>query len=312
MKHAFLFLFVACEALIVSAIQTAEEYAHSLEERFLEGEPAVSIRECFMTNGAFTAYDILPYCYMFEPDTNDLEVAISAFEKKVAFLQCIYSRDYRFMPQAFFTNVLYPFEGKLADLRHRTFRYARINVGSLLATNLNARLSLAEYAYIRNVDGFINASEKLGHPRKYVDSFLHNNTSFDGRSRELANFAAYGIPFEELVAELSTNRSVRANENFRHAISQGSGFSTNNILSAVCNIRRKNNALKIIVQSCMLKTNETNRALSTMYSSTLTNVYDHYEAAPPSALGLSQEEKEEWLGNLREAIEIYTSSTPFK
>lgn len=313
MKCALSLLLAFCGAIAVLAeVPTAEQYAHVLENRFLNGESAESIRVSFETNGIFTAYDVLPYCYMFEPDTNNLDAAINAFEKKVSFLRCVYSRNHRFMSQDFFDEVLRPFEGKIASIRSWAFRYACLHDGDPSATNLNTRMYLAELDYVRNVDGFINAKEKIGTPRKYVESFLHNNTAFEGRSHELANFAAYGIPLEDIFAELSTNRNVKANENFRHAMYQEISFPSNNILAAERIIRRKNNVLRLIASSCMLKTNWANRALSATYCSNLTNVYNNYVAASPQSLGLTPEEKEEWLENLREAIEIYTKSSPFR
>ncbi len=302
---------MAYGAVGVLAVSTPEEYAHLLEARFHAGESAASIRTSFMTNGIFTAYDILPYCYIFDPDTNDLAAAVSCFEKKVEFLQSVYSRDHRFMPQNFFDEVLGPFESKISDLRRVVFRYARINTGIPIATNLSTRLSLAEYAYIRNANGFINARERFGHPRKYVDCFLHNNTAFKGRERELANYQAYGIAFDDLVAELSTNRTVKANENFRHAITEDVSFATDNLLAAERNIRRKNNVLKIITLSCMFKTNELNRSLSYTYCSSLTNLYAQYEDRSPESLNLTIEDKTNLMRQLREAIEIYTIDNPF-
>ena len=64
MKCALSLLLAFCGAIAVLAeVPTAEQYAHVLENRFLNGESAESIRVSFETNGIFTAYDVLPYCY---------------------------------------------------------------------------------------------------------------------------------------------------------------------------------------------------------------------------------------------------------
>lgn len=309
-KYArFLVLVFACGiGSLKGAVLTAEEYAHSLEARFLAGESSESIRRSFETNGIFTVYDVLPYCYRFEPNTNDFEAALAIFEAKTAFLKCVYSHVHRFMPQAFFDNVLAPFESKFSNLQSEIYKYIALHEEEAQA--LGTRLRLAKLLYVRNVSSFLNAGKMIGNPHVYVSYFLDD--SVKNNHYELANFQAYGFPFEALVAELSTNTTAKANENFRYVITKDVGFATNNILSAERNIRRKNNVLKIITQSCMLNTNEPNRSLNATYCSTLTNLYAHYEGFSPESLNLTVDDKTNLMHQLKEAIEIYTIDNPFR
>ena len=93
MKRPICVLFVLCGITVFGeAVPTAEEYAHSLEAQFSNGVSAASIRAIFETNGLYTIYEILPYCYDYAVETNDLEGSVSRYQEKIAFIEAIMPR----------------------------------------------------------------------------------------------------------------------------------------------------------------------------------------------------------------------------
>ncbi len=79
--------FAAC--FVYASVPTAEEYDHALEARFFAGESAASISSSFETNLLFTVNEILPYCYGFTADTNNLEQTIERYKEKLRFIDSL-------------------------------------------------------------------------------------------------------------------------------------------------------------------------------------------------------------------------------
>ena len=319
MKKTFCFLLSLCGLSAVgAAIPTAEEYAHSLEMRFTNGESAASIRISFETNELFTIHEIMPYCYDYTLDTNDLEDSIARYRVKIKFLDAILAKDFVEVS----SNVFYQTSARLW--------YASKQLASCIRAKYNENPSPGAYEHWRALspDLFPNTGrhglvvDRAFHIR-YTEMRTKDVKGFVLRTSNLwpvhmfqtfLNLDSYTNIFTraDLYSELSTNAQYNADAMFKYCLTEKSNFATNNIAIAEKQIWRNNFVLEIVKHSCNLHTNAANRALDTTYTNRLAILRAHYDAIPEPHLGMTGAELDEWRTRLGNTIDAYTNEiTPF-
>ncbi len=300
-----------------AAVPTAEEYAHSLELRFTNGESAASIRASFATNGIFSFCEIMPYCYDYCIDTNDLAGSVSRYKAKHEFIgsllpdgpievssniyaitvnrlkreemrlsECIYDfYSQTPSPDCYaYWNSIWPkaFSGLRSGPPAKGFRIA---VTHVLTKDMNT--------FFRRI--------MLPQPRGVYDYVLNLDNYTDVFSRA------------DLYAELSSNKQYNADAMFKYCLTEKSDFATNNIAIAEKQIWRNNFVLDIVTHSCNLHTNDKNRAYNAAYTNKLTEILAHYETISEPHLGMAGVELNEWRTRLRDSIRAYVESiNPFR
>ena len=300
-----------------AAVPTAEEYAHSLELRFTNGESAASIRASFATNGIYSFYEIMPYCYAYCVDTNDLEGSVCRYKAKHEFIgsllpdgpievssnihaitvnrlkreemrlsECIYDFYSKTPSPEFYEHwySIWPkaFSGLRSGPPAKGFRIAATRV---LTKDLNS--------FFRRI--------MLPEPKSVFDYVLNLDNYSDVFSRA------------DLYAELSTNTQYSADAMFKYCLTEKSDFATNNIAIAEKQIWRNNFVLDIVRHSCNLHTNETNHALNIAYTNRLAILRAYYDAIPEPHLGMTGAELDEWRARLGNTIDAYINGiSPFK
>ena len=305
---------------IASAIPTAEEYANSLEMRFANGEAAASIRSSFETNELFTIHEIIPYCYDYTLNTNDLEVAIARYRAKIKFLDAILADDFVEVS----SNVFYQTNARLWRTSKQLASCIRKKY------NENPTAEAYEYWHALAPDLFPNTgrhgliADKAFYLR-YAEMRTKDARGFAQRAASLyqpthifqylLNLDIYTNIFSraELYAELSTNTQYNADAMFKYCLTDKSDFATNNIAIAEKQIWRNNFVLEITTHSCNLHTNAANRALNDAYTNRLAIIRAHYDAIPEPHLGMSGAELDEWRNRLGNTIDAYTGNiSPFR
>ena len=300
-----------------AVVPTAEEYAHSLESSFTNGVSAGSVRESFVTNGIYTIYDVLPFCYDFTVDTNDLEGSVSRYKAKLAFIETI-------MPQGYFefpSNIIERTSKKLSREHGKMVRSIRARIADNPTPEAKEHWSLI---YPRAVSGAHSGRADIALALRDTRLFTRTLDSFITRFmfirpqysfNYVLNIDIYTNIFSraELYAELSTNTQYNADAMFKYCLTEKSVFATNNIAIAEKQIWRNNFVLEITTHSCNLHTNAANRALNDAYTNRLAMIRAHYDAIPEPHLGMSGAELDEWRNRLGNTIDAYTGNiSPFR
>ena len=300
----------------MASVPTAEEYAHSLEARFLNGESITSIKASFDTNALYSIYEILPYCYDYSVDTNDLDESVARYKMKEVFL------DYITRPGPLFisSNLMSSTGNKLWRDEQLLMRQIRLKCREEpdnahwkevypKATSPYSRLfrppSTESHRIVKSAKDFVRFVAITGATSfLYAAAYAH---------MEILNLENYPISRAELYAELSTNVQYNADAMFKYCLTEKSDFATNNIAIAEKQIWRNNFVLEIVTHSCNLHTNEANRALDTAYTNRLAILRAHYEAIPEPHLGMTGVELAEWRTRLGNSIDAYINGiSPFR
>lgn len=289
----------------------AAQYATILEGRFLAGEAAASIRSSFETNKLFSLYEILPYCYEFTADTNNLISSVEAYERKLLFLKALWQPNQVYLS----SNVIEKTIAKLLNERTKMYVAAkRIYNGGTGQTN---QLEVAE-RIMQLTLGFQNpllmmmpTQRFVQRPHDYVAKVMGRRIPF--AFTEILNLGNYDIHRSDLYAELSTNASFNADAMFRYCLTDRADFPTNDIAIAEKEIWRNNFVLEIVTHSCNLHTNEANRAHDAAYTNLLATLLSHYESLSADATDIFGTNRVEWLQQLGATIDAYTQGiSPFK
>ncbi len=301
----------------MASVPTAEEYAHALETQFTNGMSSASIRASFETNGLYTIYDILPYCYDYAVNTNDLEGSVSRYKAKLAFIDTIMPEAYlEFSSNTIAQTVirLSVEHGKLVrsirkqyeenktpeNLAHWRQIYPQAVLGAYSGRAERAMTLREARVFTKSLSTFFR-NFMLLRPCYAFDYILHVDSYAEVFSRD------------DLCAELSTNTQFNADAMFKYCQTGKSDFATNNIAIAEKQIWRNNFVLDIVRHSCNLHTNETNRALNTVYTNRLAILRAYYEAIPEPHLGMIGAELDEWRTRLGNTIDAYTNGiSPFR
>ncbi len=312
----FLFACVVCP--LRASVPTAEEYAHSLEMRFTNGESATSIRASFETNGLFTIHEIIPYCFDYTLDTNDLESSAVRYGTKIRFLDALLGRDFIEVS----SNVFDQTTARLWDTSKRLALCIRMKYEENPTT--------AEYEHWRSLapDLFPNTG-RYGFVRERA--FLIRETRMHAKDAHgfvqrisgywmpchqyspLLNVEDQVFPRADLYAELSTNTQFNANAMFKYCLTDKGDFETNNIAIAEKQVWRNDFVLEIVARSCNLSTNAANRAHDADYTNRLAVLRAHYDALPAPRLGMSEAELAEWRSRLGGTIDAYIRDiSPFR
>ena len=301
-----------CSTAWAFYVPTAEDYAHSLESRFLAGESADSIRSSFETNGVFSFYEIMPYCYEFTADTNNLSNSLQDFRRKEAFIVALLPNPLPEVSSATYEQTAGRFEAEMRKLGtalqnkrqeepdNPMWRvYLRGGTGMWSGPVEPALLLMPSNLHTKNERDFV--SRYIG-AKFYAYSY-----------REILSLSNYEVTREGLYAELSTNTQCRADEMFRYVLTDKADFPTNNAAIAEKQMWRNNFVLEIIGKSCNLHADEANRALDTAYTNALASVIAAYAATAPEGLDMTQEEKAEWIGRLQSEADRYRLEvSPFR
>ncbi len=309
--------FAAC--FVYASVPTAEEYAHALEARFFAGESAASISSSFETNLLFTVNEILPYCYGFTADTNNLEQTIERYKEKLRFIDSL-------LPKYWFLTHMSSNTWQ-ATVGHLEREEAVIQGAVLGRFEENPTPETYHYWKSRYPQSMIGPYSIMANNaiciKKAIEcvknpkSYLHDISRFPshlGFDRFL-NLDSYTDVFSraDLYAELSTNAQYNADAMFRYCLAERSDFATNNIAIAEKQIWRNNFVLEIVGHSCNLHTNAANRALDTAYTNKLAAIRAHYDAIPEPHLGMAGAELDEWRSRLGATIDAYTNAiSPFR
>ncbi len=316
MKKMTCVLFALCRiTALCASIPTAEEYAHSLEAQFTNGVSAASIRANFETNGLYTIYEILPYCYDYAVETNDLEGSVSRYQKKIEFMEAI-------MPRGLIevsSNVIERTSLRLNNEYRKLTRSVRERYEANPTPENRAYWEgiyprAFAFLYSGPAEKAFTVYDTRMHT-KTIQDFFQRTMSYRPRNSygNILNFDSYPITREELYAELSTNAQYNADAMFKYCLTEKSDFATNNIAIAEKQIWRNNFVLDIVRHSCNLHTNETNRALNIAYTNRLAILRAYYEAIPEPHLGMIGAELDEWRTRLGNIIDAYTNGiSPFR
>ncbi len=311
----FLLVFVFCSAH--GAVPTAEEYAHSLEMRFTNGESAASIRMSFETNELYAIYDILPYCYDYAVDTNDLEGAVSRYQAKLAFIKAIMPEEYFEVSSSVIAQTAVRLNMEHAKLRRCIrMRYE----DNPTPENYAYWKGVYPRAFVLMYSGPAEVAIALHEARvftKDLESFFRRFMFHKpcNSFRHVLNLDSYSDVFSraDLYAELATNIQYNADDMFKYCLTENSDFATNNIAIAEKQIWRNNFVLEIVTHSCNLHTNEKNRAFNAAYTNKLADVLALYDAIPEPHLGMAGEELRGWKNRLRNTIHAYVDAiNPFR
>ena len=309
-------LIYGCYVIMVcAAVPTAEEYAHALEAQFTNGASAASIRARFETNELYSIYEILPFCYDYAVDTNDLEESVSRYQAKIAFIEAI-------MPKGLIEVSSNVIERTSVQLNKEYWKLRRS-----IRERYEENPTPENRAYWEGVypmafaflySGPAEKAFTIHDARAYtknVRDYFHGTMSYRPRNSygNILNFDSYPITREELYAELSTNAQYNADAMFKYCLTEKSDFATNNIAIAEKQIWRNNFVLDIVRHSCNLHTNETNRALNIAYTNRLAILRAYYDAIPEPHLGMTGAELDEWRARLGNTIDAYTNGiSPFR
>ena len=316
MKRPICVLFVLCGITVFGeAVPTAKEYAHSLEAQFSNGVSAASIRAIFETNGLYTIYEILPYCYDYAVETNDLEGSVSRYQEKIAFIEAI-------MPRGLIevsSNVIEQTSARLNKEYWKLKRSVRERYEANPTPENRAYWEgiyprAFEFLYSRPAEKAFTVYDtrmRTKDARDLVQRTLHLWPKDIFQS--FLNISNYVFRRDELYAELSTNTQFNADELLKYCLTDRSDFATNNIAIAEKQIWRNNFVLEIVTHSCNLHTNDKNRAYNAAYTNKLTEILAHYETISEPHLGMAGVELNEWRTRLRDSIRAYVESiNPFR
>lgn len=300
-------------------VPTAQEYALALEARFVAGESAESISKAVETNLLFTVNEILPYCYDFVADTNNLEQTIERYKEKLRFIDSLLPK-YWFMIHMTSNT----WETTVGQLEREE---AVIQRAILDRFNENPTTESYYYWKSRFPQSIIGPYSILGNRGECIKqaiecmnspgAYLRDTSRFPHRFGfdRLLNLDSYADVFSriDLFAELSTNAQFNADAMFKYCLTEKSDFATNNIAIAEKQIWRNNFVLDIVRHSCNLHTNETNRALNIAYTNRLAILRAYYDAIPEPHLGMTGAELDEWRARLGNTIDAYTNGiSPFR
>ena len=316
MKRPICVLFLLCGITALGGVvPTAEEYAHSLEEQFTNGVSAASIRSNFETNGLYTIYEILPYCYDYTVETNDLEGSVSRYQEKMAFIEAILPRGLVEVS----SNVIEKTSVRLNKEYWKLIRSIRARYEANPTPENRAYWEgIYPRAFVFLYSGPAEKAFTVHDTRmhtKTIQDFFQRTMSYKPRNSysNMLNFDNYPITRPELYAELSTNAQYNADAMFKYCLTEKSDFATNNIAIAEKQIWRNNFVLEIVKHSCNLHTNEANRALNTAYTNRLAVIRAHYDAIPEPHLGMSVAELNEWRTRLGNTVDTYINGiSPFR
>lgn len=289
-------------------------YVDTLEARFLNGESPDSIRESFATNGLYSFYELLPYCYAFPISTNDIAVRVERYKSKLAFLESIRPRDPIFVS----SNMLALTRDALV---HEEDSLIRFIIEQYVSSNYDTywidiypKATQMWSAPVSGAFALTHARKVAKNGQEYAEKVLgSHNKRFS--YAEMLNIDNYCDAFsrDELYSELSTNSQFNADAMFKYCVTEKSDFETNNIAIAEKQIWRNNFVLEIVTRSCNLHTNEKNRAYNDAYTNRLVQIRAHYDAIPEPHLGMTGTELEEWRTRLRNTIRAYTDEiSPFQ
>ena len=304
-------------AITYAAVPSAEEYANALKIRFVNGESSSSIRSSFETNELYDIYEILPYCYDYSVDTNDVEGSVSRYKTQHEFIGSLLPHG----PIEVSSNVYALTVEHLRDEEQRLVASIR--------REYDDNPSPQSHEYWQNLYpkafSFLHSGppEKGFYPwearlrTKNAHDLIKRMNSFRSvhMFQTFLNLDSYTNIFSraELYAALSTNALYNADAMFKYCLTEKSDFATNNIAIAEKQIWRNNFVLEIVRHSCNLHTNETNRALNTAYTNRLAILRAYYEAIPEPHLGMIGAELDEWRARLGNTIDAYTNGiSPFK
>ena len=312
-KHlvATLSIFVFCDILVGETNCSVSAYVDYLENRFSNGESSSSIRASFETNELYTFYEVLPYCYTFSVDTNDLPQSVERFKAKVAFLESLRPHGPVFVS----SNTLSLTSEHLLREEHLLIsaineRFAASNFDSYW-NNLYPPATQMWSAPASSVFALTPSQRLASNEREFAEHILRSHRR-EFHYNEILNINNYPVTRFGLYAELSTNAQFNADAMFKYCLTEKSDFATNNIAIAEKQIWRNNFVLDIVRHSCNLHTNETNRALNTAYTNRLAILRAYYEAIPEPHLGMIGAELAEWRARLGNTINAYTNGiTPF-
>ena len=290
---------------------TAEAFVNLLETRFTNGESAASIHASFATNGLYSFQEIMPICYSYTADTNNIPESIERYRRKIGFLEALRPKG----PVIVSSNLL-------DRTRNRLWREEEIliqAIGERVAANPDDDYWMNLYPKAtqmwsgpESIVFALNLSERfVKNELDFVVNVMNNRLvrfAFD----EILNLGNYPITRPELYAELSTNRQYNADAMFRYCLTERADFATNNIAIAEKQIWRNNFVLEIVRHSCNLHTNAANRALDATYTDKLAAIRAHYDAIPEPHLGMAGAELDEWRNRLAATIAAYTNGvSPF-
>lgn len=293
------------------SVPTVQEYVHSLEYCFSNGASAASIKANVATNGLYSFSEILPFCYNFTADINDLEASILAYKQKIKFIEAVLPRYSNFIHLS--TN---DWNSALGHLDAEEEKIQRAILARYEANPTEESLNYLKQLYPMSIIGMYSIPVSPALDIRASTSFAKTPSVFVAKlSRAsmpieyemLGNVSSYNFSRESLYAELSTNTRFRAAELFRYCIVDKGDFATNNIAIAEKQVWRNNFVLELVAHSCNLHTNEANRVLDSDYRGKLGTLCDHYALIPADSLGMTGNEKAEWLARLQATINAYTN-----
>ena len=313
-RHLFatMSIFVLCNTIVGETNSAVSAYVACLEDRFSNGESSSSIRASFETNELYTFYEVLPYCYSFSVDTNDLAQSVERYKAKVAFLESIRPHGPVFVS----SNTLSMTSDHLLRQEHLLIsaineRFAASNYDSYW-NNLYPPATQMWSAPVSSVFALTPSQRLAPNERGFAENVLCSHRR-EFPYNEILNIDNYPVARSGLYAEISTNAQYNADAMFRYCLTEKSDFATNNIAIAEKQVWRNNFVLEIVTHSCNLHTNEANRALDTAYTNRLAILRAHYEAIPEPHLEMTSAELNEWRTRLGNTIDAYINGiSPFR
>ncbi len=313
-RHLFatLSILVFCGILVGETNSAVSAYVDYLENRFSNGESSSSIRARFETNELYTFYEVLPYCYSFSVDTNNLPQSVQRFKTKIAFLESVRPHGPVFVS----SNTLSVTSDHLLREEHLLIsaineRFAASNFDSYW-NNLYPPATQMWSAPASSAFALTLSQRLASNEREFAEHILRSHRR-EFSYNEILNIDNYPVTRFGLYAELSTNTQYNADAMFKYCLTEKSDFATNNIAIAEKQVWRNNFVLEIVRHSCNLHTNEANRVLDTAYTNRLAILRAHYEAIQEPHLGMTGAELDEWCARLGNTIDAYINGiSPFR
>lgn len=297
-------------------VPTAAEYVQELEGRFLTGAAVEEIRNSFETNRLFAIYEILPYCYEFSVDTNNIESTIGRYLRKLEFIESLLTQYSSLVHLS--SNI---WESSVGQLENQEMMMQREILRRYEENPTDAAFNYWKGLYPRAIIGHYSGPVSRALIIRPTPPYLQSSIGYVGSINRLSkthsfnrflNLGNYDISRADLYAELSTNATFNADAMFRYCLTERADFPTNSIAIAEKEIWRNNFVLEIVAHSCNLHTNDANRALDAAYTNQLATLRGYYEALPADATDIFGTNRVEWLQQLGSTIDAYTQGiSPF-